>query len=60
MADKWKDLGSVADLRQLFGLFGETHEVENKETGERRFVDVHRFQDVGDAIANGQFLDKKD
>ncbi len=65
MADNWKHEGyggnpidSVIDL-VTGGLLGTKERVSNTETGEERTVYVDHGQDVGEAIAKGQFVDKK-
>lgn len=63
MADKWEDKGvtgvTVAnDIASIFGIdAGDRHNVE--KDGETREVERHPGQSVGEAIANGQFIDKK-
>jgi hypothetical protein len=60
MSDKWRDHGFSGDAGNYFPWVpgGTEHVVENTETGEYRTVHVHDDQDVGDAIANGQFTDR--
>jgi hypothetical protein len=57
MANQWEDKGIVPDLFvDRFG--GDTHRVEDRNTGEERFVEVYGSRALGEAIANRQF--KKD
>jgi hypothetical protein len=65
MMGKWEDKGrSTTDLGNwppfewLPG--GHEHNVRNTETGETRTVHVHDGQDVGEAVAEGQFTDDDD
>lgn len=58
MSDNWEHKGSAEGLGSL--IPGPRHEwVQNTETGEDREVYVGSNQTVGEAIANGQFRDKK-
>lgn len=64
MSEHWKDHGAsdpIADALFNVATFGlgtqmpTTHTVQDTDTGEYREVIVGHGQDVGDAIANGQF-----
>lgn len=66
--ERWKDEGpTLTDFLIVagscgLGLFGHTatHIVRDTETGEERRLLVKPFQEVGDAIANGQWEDEDD
>lgn len=67
MSDKWEDRGRTVEdgvMRLMTGglwsRLGETHDVKNTETGETREIDINRGQSLGEAIAKGQFREKKD
>lgn len=67
MSQEWKDLGSGEDLFDnvadaltlgLLSHASSTHAVQNVETGDIRLLEVVRGQEVGEAIANGQWHDE--
>jgi len=59
MADKWKDTGFCGLFGDFLGsVLGKDETVVNTETGEVKSVYVAPSQEVGDAIAEGQFTDK--
>lgn len=63
MADKWEDKGRAGMNHEFLNAIlpesmeTHTHCVQNTDTGEFRLVRVDGDQEVGDAIAKGQFED---
>jgi hypothetical protein len=66
MSEKYKDNGEVKSIGSVFAplimgplatSLGETRSVTDTETGETRNIHVDNGQDLGTAIANGQWED---
>lgn len=60
MSSNWKDLGSAEGFISSFIPGVEYRAVENMETGEIRRIYKSSSQTVGEAIAEGQFLEEDD